>query len=99
MLRAAGAMAAGDQIIPCSELPQTSNNIIQKGLAFVREQSATVTVPGTRRAPRDPAPPAAWPRRGCGGGGKRRRTNATEDPDGKTDRHAAHYSVRGFAAR
>jgi hypothetical protein len=27
--------AAG--IIPCSDLPQTSNNIIQKGLAFVRE--------------------------------------------------------------
>jgi hypothetical protein len=24
-------------IIPCSDLPQTSNNIIQKGLAFVRE--------------------------------------------------------------
>ena len=40
--------AAG--IIPCSDLPQTSNNIIQKGLAFVREQSGSVTVPGTRRA-------------------------------------------------
>jgi hypothetical protein len=26
------------------------NNIIQKGLAFVREQSGSVTVPGTRRA-------------------------------------------------
>src|SRR5215510_1609920 len=26
-------------IIPCSRLPQTSNNIIQKGLAFVRERS------------------------------------------------------------
>src|SRR6516164_9137534 len=30
--------------------PQTSNNIIQKGLAFGREQSGTVTVPGARRA-------------------------------------------------
>src|SRR6266852_6286226 len=40
--------AAG--IIPCSDLPQTSNNIIQKGLAFAREQSGSVTVPGTRRA-------------------------------------------------
>src|SRR5215510_10824442 len=37
-------------IIPLSSLPKTSNNIIQKGLAFVREQSGTVTVPGARRA-------------------------------------------------
>jgi hypothetical protein len=35
--------AAG--IIPCSDLPQTSNNIIQKRLAFPREQSGTATVP------------------------------------------------------
>ena len=38
------------RIIPLSSLPKTSNNIIQKGLAFVREQSATVTVPGALRA-------------------------------------------------
>src|SRR5215467_4449397 len=56
------------RIIPLSSLLQTSNNIIQKGLAFVREQSGTVTVPNAR-AFRDPAPPAAWPRWGCGGGG------------------------------
>jgi hypothetical protein len=74
------------------------NKIIQKGLPFVCERSGTVTVPGTG-VPRDPAPPAAWPRWGCGGGGKRRRTNAMEDSDGKTDRYAAHHSVRGFAAR
>jgi hypothetical protein len=37
-------------IIPCSDLPQTSNNIIQKGLAFVRERSGSVTGPGARRA-------------------------------------------------
>src|SRR5262249_26346900 len=37
-------------IIPLSSLLQTSNNIIQKGLAFGREQSGTVTVPGARRA-------------------------------------------------
>jgi len=43
------------RIIPLSSLPKTSNNIIQKGLAFVREQSGTVTVPGATR-PRDPAP-------------------------------------------
>src|SRR5262245_13918799 len=71
------------RIIPCSAPPQTSNKIIQKGLAFAREQSGSVTAPA-RSVPRDPAPPAAWPRWGCGGGGKRRRTNATEDPDVKT---------------
>jgi hypothetical protein len=48
--------------------PKTSNNIIQKGLAFIRERSGSVTVPGATR-PRDPAPPAARPRWGCGGGG------------------------------
>jgi hypothetical protein len=37
-------------IIPLSSLPQTSNNIIQKGLAFVRERSGSMTVPGTKRA-------------------------------------------------
>src|SRR5439155_1818386 len=30
---------------------------------------AVVCVPGAKRALRDPAPPAAWPRWGCGGGG------------------------------
>src|SRR5260370_34109716 len=35
--------------IPLSSLPETSNNIIQKGLAFVREQSGSVTVPGAKR--------------------------------------------------
>src|SRR5262249_45977917 len=58
------------RIIPLSSLLQTSNNIIQKGLAFGREQSGTVTVPNAR-AFRDPAPPAAWPRWGCGGGGSK----------------------------
>src|SRR5262245_9966184 len=37
-------------IIPCSNAVELSNNIIQKGLAFVREESGTVTVPGARRA-------------------------------------------------
>jgi len=37
-------------IIPLSSLLQTSNNIIQKGLAFVCERSGTVTVPDARRA-------------------------------------------------
>jgi hypothetical protein len=34
------------RIIPCSDLPQTSNKIIQKGLAFACGQSGSVTVPG-----------------------------------------------------
>jgi Protein of unknown function (DUF3489) len=33
-------------VIPCSDLPQSSNNIIEKGLAFAREQSGTMTVSG-----------------------------------------------------
>jgi len=37
-------------IIPLSSRPETSNNIIQKGLAFVRKQSGTVTVPGVSSA-------------------------------------------------
>jgi hypothetical protein len=37
-------------IIPLSSLLQTSNNIIQKGLAFGRKQSGSVTVPCARRA-------------------------------------------------
>jgi hypothetical protein len=70
-------LKAGDEILQAaagiirlSSLPQTSNNIIQKRLAFVRERSGSVTVPGTQAVPRDPAPPAEWPRRGCGGGGE-----------------------------
>jgi uncharacterized protein DUF3489 len=34
------------RIIPLSSLPETSNNIIQKGLAFGCERSGTATVPG-----------------------------------------------------
>src|SRR5262249_56888021 len=37
-------------------------------VAWVREEGGRGTVPGARR-PGDPAPPAAWPRWGCGGGG------------------------------
>src|SRR5258708_14035037 len=49
-------------------------------------------------APRDPAPLAAWPRWGCGGGGQRRRTDAIEDPDVKTYRYSTRHFVRGSAA-
>ena len=68
------------------------------GRAARSSPSGTVTVPGAGRAS-GPAAPAAWPRWGFGGGGKRRRTDATEDPDGKTHRYPTHHSVRGFAAR
>jgi hypothetical protein len=97
--RGAPSKPATAGIIPCSGLPETSNNIIQERLAFARERSGSATVPGTTRAPRDLALPAAWPRWGCGGGGERRRTNAMEDPDGKIYRYATHHSVRGFATR
>ena len=42
--------AYSETSIPCSDPPQTSNKIIQKGLAFVREQSGTATVPGASSA-------------------------------------------------
>jgi hypothetical protein len=42
---------------------RSGNNVIQKGLAFVREQSSSVTVPGAKRAHWGSAPPAA-----CRGG-------------------------------
>src|SRR5438552_9074889 len=48
--RRAPSKPATAGIIPCSNFPQTSNKIIQKGLAFVREQSRSVPVPGASRA-------------------------------------------------
>src|SRR5947209_4780086 len=42
-------------------LPQSSSDIMQKGLDFLRDQSGTVTPPDPG-VPRDPAPPAAWPK-------------------------------------
>ena len=62
--RQSGDMCTFDSASPRNCLRRTH----QKGLAFVREQSGTMTVPGATR-PRDSAPPAAWPRWGCGGGG------------------------------
>src|SRR5262249_12633954 len=41
-----GAVSVWHFVIPLSSLLQTSNNIIQKGLAFVGEQSGSVTVSG-----------------------------------------------------
>jgi hypothetical protein len=84
-------------IIPLSSLRQISNNIIQKGLAFVREQSGSVTVSGRQTRLGILPPPAVWPRWGCGGGGDD--AAPTEDPDVKTHRYATYHFVRGFAAR
>jgi hypothetical protein len=53
--------------------------MIQKGLAFRRGRSGTVTVPGANSPLRNPAPPASWPLRGFGGGGANRRRNRMED--------------------
>ncbi len=57
--RARSATACRAGVIPSSDLrlnSQTSNNIIQKGLAFACERSSTVTGPSRldaiRRAPR-----------------------------------------------
>jgi hypothetical protein len=96
-----GAVLGSDHqngIIPCSDLPQTSKNIIQKGLAFVRERSGSVTAPGARRAPGS-CPAGCIAEAGPLWCGERRRANATEDPDVKTHRYATHHSVLGFAAQ
>src|SRR6266849_9686108 len=82
------------EIIPCSDLPLTSNNIIQKGLASGREQSGSVTVPGASRASGS-CPAGCLAKVGLRWWRQRRRTNAMEDPDGKTYRYATHHSVRG----
>ena len=88
--------AAG--IIPCSDLPQTSNNIIQKGLAFVREWSGTVTAPGAMRAS------GFLPRRLQGHGGAavvaaRDAARTAGDPDVKAHRYATPHLVSRLATR
>ncbi len=84
--------------IPLSSLPQTSNNIIQKELAFGREQSGTVTIPGARRA-RGIRPAGCKAEVGLRWWRQRHRTNAMEDPYGKTHRYPTRHSVLGFAAQ
>src|SRR5262245_48230532 len=87
------------RIIPICGLPKTSNNIIQKGLAFVREQSGSVTIPGARRAL------GILPRRLHGRGGAVVVAAAMTphqrngDPDVKTHRYPTRHSVLGFAAQ
>jgi hypothetical protein len=86
-------------IVPLSFLPQTSNNIIQKGLAFVRKQSGTVPVRGAQRVL------GILPRRLHRRGGavvvaaNDAATNAMEDPDVKTHQYSTGHFVRGLAAQ
>jgi hypothetical protein len=65
---------------PCAGSRETSNKIIQKGLASARRQSGTVSSSECWLRFRDPAPPASSPRWGFGGGGDSRRTTEG-DPD------------------
>ena len=86
-------------IIPCPRLPQTSNNIIQKGLAFVCERSGSVTVPGTKRALG--SCPAGY-KAEVGLRWRRQMTphQRKGDPDGyKTHQYPNRHSVHGFAAQ
>ena len=75
---------------------QTSNNIIQKGLAFGRDWSGTVVTPGSRSAPE------ILPRRrfGLGGASVVRRHAAnyrTEDLNGKACEEAIKRSTDACA--
>jgi hypothetical protein len=86
------------RIIPLSSLPETSNNIIQKGLAFAREQSGSVTVPGASSTSGS-CPAGCKAKVGLWWWRRTSRTNAMEDPDVKTYRYATHHSVGSFATR
>jgi hypothetical protein len=92
------ASGCQNRTIPLSSLPQTSNNIIQKGLAFVRERSGSVTVPGANRVSGS-CPAGCMAEMGLWWWRQIRRTNAMEDLDVKTYRYAARHSVLGFAAQ
>ena len=71
------------QLVPVlmAQVPRKlSNNIVQKGLAFLRERSGTVVIPGRPTASKDPAPPAY--RRGGASVVRREAViNRTEDLD------------------
>jgi hypothetical protein len=62
---------------------KTSNKIIQKGLAFRRKQSGSVSQlkRGANGLVRDPAPPAIRLLRGFGGDGTRCRRSSKKDPN------------------
>jgi hypothetical protein len=78
--------------------PKSGNNIIQKGLAFGRKQSGTVTVPGASSTSGS-CPAGCMAKVGPRWWRQWRRTNATEDPDVKTHRYPTRHSVLGFAAQ
>ena len=85
-------------IVPWPVPPKTSNNIIQKGLAFDREQSGTVTVPG-RDAPSGFCPAGRMAEMGLWWWRRTTPDNAMEDPDVKAHRYPTRHSVFGFAAQ
>src|SRR5260221_11506595 len=67
-------------LTPCRFCRRTSNNIIQKGLAFGRDWSGSVVNSERVRTLRDPAPPAGWPWWGFGGAVRHHAAmNRTED--------------------
>ena len=69
--------------------------MIQKGLAFLCEQSGTVTVPGAPCAPSGSCPAGCMAKAGLRRWRHMTPHQRTEDPDGKTDRYATHHFVRG----
>jgi hypothetical protein len=90
--------AAKNGVIALSSLPQTSNNIIQKGLAFVCEWSGSVTVLGTKRASGS-CPAGCMAEAGLRWWRRTTPHHATEDPDVTTHRYTERHSVLGFAAQ
>jgi hypothetical protein len=77
------AKEVGAAFTPCSDLPETSNNIIQKGLAFIGDWSGTVVKSGRHERP------GILPRRLVGRGGasvvarRNARHNRMEDSNAK----------------
>src|SRR5690242_17473049 len=77
---------------------ETSNNLIQKRLAFRRERSGAVSAPGAGRVSGS-CPAGCMAEAGLWWWGNSAAAIATGDPDGKTYGYEAYYFVGGFAAR
>jgi hypothetical protein len=78
--------------------PETSDNIIEKGLALRPKQSGSVVArPGTE-VRLDPAPPASSPVRGFSGDGTERRREPNGG-SGEIDRYPIVAPFSGIAAR
>src|SRR5260221_14607350 len=59
----------------CAEAPPNGATTLSRKDGHLSVNGAVLWPFRAPYVPRDPAPPAARPRWGCGGGGKRRRTN------------------------